>query len=234
VYQLDVDLVSMTQSADHAIHVTVADPTTGDSFRVTFPGEGCIDGVGPDDHGQMFNARTGFRIACGNPPTSGTANLRGRATITGPGFWGSNAFPGAAPNGAEIAPVLGFTFTDADSCDPAHFTPTPEPTIPANWTYTVGVDVDRVLGVPPGSPAMAEVITYPPVPGITCTAVYASPPDEHGVVALVPALEPQVTGADGRASWHWTIPADSPLGIGSVNTLCDGVGKNVIVHVSAP
>lgn len=232
VYQLDVNLVSMTQTSDHAIHVTVADRTTGASFRVDFPGEGCIDSVGPDDHGQMFNARTEFRKACGNPPTSGDKALRGRATITGPGFWGSNAFLGAAPNGIEIGPVLGFEFTDTASCDPAHFTPTPEPTIPADWTYTVGVDVPRTQGVPPGAPAMALVNTYPAVPGITCTAVYASPPDEHGVIALL-QLDPQVTGADGTATWHWTIPADSPLGLGSFNTHCGGKAANVIVNVTA-
>jgi hypothetical protein len=235
VYTVDVKLVSMTQSADHAIHVVVADGETGESFLVSFPGESCIASVGPDDHGQMFNSRTKLRQACGNPPTSGTTNLRGSATITGPGFWGSLTSIGSAVNGVEIGPVLGFDFTDDASCDPTHFVPTPTPTVPANWTYTVGVDVSRLFGVPPGTMAMALVQTYPPVPGLTCSVVYASPPDQNNYIAVDPdpALAPQVTGPDGTATWHWQIPPDSPLGLGRFDTLCGNQGKNVIVYITA-
>ena len=142
----------------------------------------------------MFNARTAFRLACGDPPASGKRDLTGTATLTGAGFWGSPAHEDAAQNGIELGPLLDFEFTGG-GCDPNHVTPTPVPTQPSLLAITVGVDVLPYAGAHPGDLVTGVVHTQPAgIEGLECTVLYASPPvlgSSAGTVLIDPALDPQ-------------------------------------------
>jgi hypothetical protein len=58
----------------------------------------------------MRRARRHLRAACGIPHSSSFTHLRGKATITGVGFFDlRHGQAGQAPNGIELHPVLKFT-----------------------------------------------------------------------------------------------------------------------------
>ncbi len=58
----------------------------------------------------MRRARAAFIRACGYPSSSSFTRLRGKATITGVGFFDFDyGQTGIAPNAIELHPVIGFT-----------------------------------------------------------------------------------------------------------------------------
>src|SRR5690348_9572718 len=146
-FQVVLDRVSLLPNG--TMLLIVEDPDTpGAEMRVDLPAPSCFAKASVADQGMLNSARTNLRLACGDPPASGSRDLAGTATITGPGYWGSTALADSTPNGVEIGPLLGFTFT-AESCDPNH-QPTPTPT--PNQTLdsiTVGVDL---IAIYPGHP----------------------------------------------------------------------------------
>jgi hypothetical protein len=77
---------------------------------VEFPAMYCTLTARPVLRRRMQAARSAFIRACGVPTHSGSAVLRGTATITGVGFFdfwhGQN---GVAPNAIELHPVLRFS-----------------------------------------------------------------------------------------------------------------------------
>jgi hypothetical protein len=236
LYRLDVTLVSMSYGANHAIMLVLAGAEGGLSLRATLPDQPCTTGAPDADRGAIFGARTALRLACGEAPASGTRDLRGTATITGAGFWGTSAALGAASNGAELGPILSFTFTDPASCDPTHATPTPTPTQPPLTSIIVSTNVPQVApGSVPGTLVTANVQTHPALAGVQCVVQYVSPPPQGSLVGAVlsdPALSPKTTGADGTATWQWHIPLDSPPGDGRFETHCGGKIAAIKVNVS--
>ncbi len=230
VYTVDVVLVSMSEAPNYTIHLVVADPNSGDTFATELPDKNCTTKASPEDRGHTLNAHTALRLACGNP-SSTTRLLRGTATITGVGYWGAFAAEGAAPNGIELGPLLAFEYTDSASCDPAHYTPTPEPTAAALKAISISVNPGYAAPFPvhPGESITGTVITNPhapgdeaanpPVPDLECNVQYVGP-GTVGDVLNDPALAPKTTGADGTATWTWTIPTDSPTGTGHFEAHC--------------
>jgi hypothetical protein len=70
---------------------------------VEFPDPSCTNGATPKARRLMRRARAAFLKACG-----GEGLLAGTATITGVGFFDIPHALGAAANGIELHPVLGF------------------------------------------------------------------------------------------------------------------------------
>jgi hypothetical protein len=65
---------------------------------------------------QMIKARSAFARACGSPSASSFSSRRGRATITGVGFFDvPHGQTGVAPNAIELHPVLAFTRASCES-----------------------------------------------------------------------------------------------------------------------
>ncbi len=217
-YTVDANLVSMNSGPGGSWEI-VLDNGNGVTMRASFAGQGCIGSLSNADQGALNGARTAFRTQCGEPPASGSKAIRGSVRITGPGFWGSKAADNAAINGIEIGPIFAFSFTDGGSCDPRFVTPTPVPTTLPLANVIVGVDHDQGTGYHRGDTVVATVLTYPAIAGVSCEPQYVSPPPGGlvGSVVADPGLVTKVTGADGRASWSFTVPADSPAGTSPTN-----------------
>lgn len=213
-YNVTANLVSMNTGPGGSWEI-VLDNGGGVTMRASFPAQGCIGSLSNADQGALNGARTAFRTQCGEPPASGSKAITGHVRITGPGFWGSKAVDNAANNGIEIGPIFAFSFTDAGSCDPNKVTPTPVPTTVPLANVIVGVDHDQGTGYHPGDTIVATVLTYPVVAGVSCEPQYVSPPPPGSLVGSVvsdPGLVTKLTGADGKASWSFKVPADSPAG----------------------
>jgi hypothetical protein len=105
VYQMRARLVASRAEADQDIHLIVAGVKhPAATMIVEFPHPACTVGAPAALRQRMSAARTAFLRACGQPP----ATLTGTATITGVGFVDVPHATGAAPNGIELHPVLGF------------------------------------------------------------------------------------------------------------------------------
>ena len=101
---------SASPSGDGDIRLVIADPTTGETMVVAFPDPNCAPASHSPKRSQMSMARVFFIARCQFPPLGRYASLRGTATITGVGFWAAKGNGhGAAPNGIELHPALGFT-----------------------------------------------------------------------------------------------------------------------------
>jgi len=94
------------------IELVVADPRTRQSIIVAFPAATCGHSRAPARRQSISSALASFVSACGEPPTTHFARLRGVATIVGVGFFSSKSTRrDAARNGLELSPVLGFRST---------------------------------------------------------------------------------------------------------------------------
>jgi hypothetical protein len=213
-YTVSANLVSLGIGANGAWDI-VLDSGGGMTMHVSFPAQSCLTGLPAADQGAINGARTTFRTACGEPPASGSRALRGGATITGPGYWGSKALENASTSGAEIGPIFAFSFTDSGSCDPrTQPTPTPVPTPLALQFIRVGSDHDGITGYHPGDVVTATAYLTPAVAGVSCQAQYTNPGSggQIGTVISDPGLITKMSGADGTVNWQFRIPADSPPG----------------------
>ena len=97
-------------TGDGDIRLVIADPTTGESMVAAFPDPTCAPASHSPKRSQMSLARVSFIARCQFPPLGRYATLHGAATVTGVGFYAAKGNGrGAAPNGIELHPVLGFT-----------------------------------------------------------------------------------------------------------------------------
>jgi hypothetical protein len=100
---------SDSSSGDGDIRLVIADPTTGETMVAAFPDPNCAPASHSPKRSQITIARVSFIARCQFPPLGRYANLHGMATITGAGFWAvKGSGRGAAANGIELHPVLGF------------------------------------------------------------------------------------------------------------------------------
>ena len=108
-YRIRARLVDAKLEADEDFHLVVADARhRSRTMIVEFPSWSCTR------HSlkrkQMRRARAAFVRACGHPRSSSFTHLRGKATITGVGFFDfDHGQTGVAPNAIELHPVLSFT-----------------------------------------------------------------------------------------------------------------------------
>jgi hypothetical protein len=94
---------------DGDIRLVIADPATGETMVAAFPDPNCAPASHSPKRPQMTLARVTFIARCQFPPLGRYASLRGTATVTGAGFWAAKGSGrGAAQNGIELHPVLGF------------------------------------------------------------------------------------------------------------------------------
>jgi hypothetical protein len=106
VYRVRVALVKMTLEDDGDIHLIVADPRhTRATMIVELPDTRCPPTSASAKVVSMRNARAALTRACGRA-VAAKRFLKGRATITGVGFF--DPLPHRAPNGIELHPVLSF------------------------------------------------------------------------------------------------------------------------------
>jgi len=94
---------------DEDFHLVVADPHhRSRTMIVEFPSANCTRHS--IKRKQMRRARAAFVRACGYPSSSYFTRLRGKATISGVGFFDFyHGQTGVAPNAIELHPVLNFT-----------------------------------------------------------------------------------------------------------------------------
>jgi hypothetical protein len=93
--------------ADRDIHLIVAGPNHPKrQMIVEFPSVKCKGAAGSKHRDQMLHARQALLARCPPIGQASFTHLRGRATITGVGFFDSPSF---TPNGIELHPALGFT-----------------------------------------------------------------------------------------------------------------------------
>lgn len=232
IYSLQVSLLNMTTGPNGEVRLAVQFGP-GNSMLVVFPAKGCLQGATPEDQGAANGARLALARACGEAPTSGTKELRGTATLSGPGYWGDAHTAWAAANGVQLAPVLSFEYTDSRSCDPAKAGPEPTPTPRPQVTgILVGTDVLPEPGVPPGTEVHATAYIQPPISGVSCTPMFVTQSTVHDL----PALGPKESGEDGLIHWAFTIPPDAPPdNWGRFTLWCDGgFNPTARVNVSQP
>lgn len=74
-----------------------------------------------------------------------------------------------------------------------------------------------VQGAAPGGQA---TVTVQALPGVSCSIMVLTPRGDESTAA---GLNNQATDRLGRASWRWTIPASTPVGVGKVRVSCDGM-----------
>jgi hypothetical protein len=111
VYRVRADLVAAKLEEDEDIHLVIADPEQGAQMIVEFPDPGCTRGATPAARSRMRRARASFIRECGPPPSSRFVRVRGRATISGVGFFDFlHGQRGVAPNGIELHPVTRFAY----------------------------------------------------------------------------------------------------------------------------
>jgi hypothetical protein len=107
-FKVKARLVEFKFEDDSDIHLVIAQPhDASETMIVEFPDPGCTrDSI---ERGAMRRARRNLLDACGQPPSASSsfADLRGRATVTGVGFFDLlHGQTGVAPNGIELHPVL--------------------------------------------------------------------------------------------------------------------------------
>jgi hypothetical protein len=97
---------------DHDIHLVIAQPAhRSDTRIVEFPDTHCKGASSSPKKAAMHQARNQILAACGSIPDY-YVDLKGKATITGVGFWDEiHGQSGVAPNGIELHPALRFRGT---------------------------------------------------------------------------------------------------------------------------
>jgi acid phosphatase type 7 len=99
------------QSRTQEIELVVADPRTGQRVVVGFGDPACPLGGRSRRRAAVTGARERLLAACGAPPDTHYARLRGSAEIDGVGFFGPPAGPFATRNGLQLRPALRFLST---------------------------------------------------------------------------------------------------------------------------
>jgi hypothetical protein len=109
-YQVRVQLVEFKLEEDRDIHLVIAQPGhRGQTMIVEFPDPRCNGARRSIKKNAITRARDHLLAACGEPPSSDFAELRGTATIRGVGFFDiAHGQTGVAPNAIELHPVIGF------------------------------------------------------------------------------------------------------------------------------
>jgi hypothetical protein len=110
-FRVRARLIEFARFEDHDIHMVISEPGhRSRTMIVEFPNVRCNGARRSIKRRAMRRARRHLRAACGLPPSTGFAHLRGKATITGVGFFDLiHGQTGQAPNGIELHPVLKFT-----------------------------------------------------------------------------------------------------------------------------
>jgi hypothetical protein len=94
-------------------HLVIADINhPAKTMIVEFPDPGCTKGATTTRRNQMKAARLAFATDCHGAPHHDFANLSGRATITGVGFYDEPHAKGRSLHGVELHPVLSFSSTN--------------------------------------------------------------------------------------------------------------------------
>jgi hypothetical protein len=109
-FRVRARLIKFARAHDHDIHMVISEPRhRSRTMIVDFPNVRCNGARRSIKKRAMRRARRHLTAACGDPSTSFT-HLRGKATITGVGFFDlRHGQTGQAPNGIELHPVLKFT-----------------------------------------------------------------------------------------------------------------------------
>jgi hypothetical protein len=116
-YRVNAFLMSMIREDDSDIHLVIADPRVGGSMIVEFPAGTCTAGASSQARALMKEARDAITAACGGEPGGSVVTLRGRAVITGVGFFDRvHGQGGVAPNGIELHPVTNFQVVPGLDC----------------------------------------------------------------------------------------------------------------------
>jgi len=114
VYRISARLVAVRLGSGQArtgeIELVVADRRTGRRLVVGFADPACSM---RRRQAEAASARESLLAACGVPPDTHYANVRGSAEIAGVGFFGSLRGPFATRNGLQLRPALEF---GADAC----------------------------------------------------------------------------------------------------------------------
>jgi hypothetical protein len=110
-FRVRARLLKFARFGDHDIHMVITEPGhRSRTMIVEFPNVRCNGARHSIKKRAMRRARRRLRAACGIPHSSNFTHLRGKATITGVGFFDLiHGQTGQAPNGIELHPVLKFT-----------------------------------------------------------------------------------------------------------------------------
>ena len=112
IYRIRVKLVAMRLGAGRSstgeIELVVSDPRTGQRMVVGFADPACASRNAAGATTAARSARERLLAACGEPPDTHYARLRGSAQVAGVGFFGSPAGPFATRNGLQLRPALEF------------------------------------------------------------------------------------------------------------------------------
>jgi len=110
-FRVRARLLKFARSDDHDIHMVISHPRhRSRTMIVEFPNVRCNGARHSIKKRAMRRARRDLRAGCGIPPSTSFTHLRGKATITGVGFFDLiHGQTGQAPNGIELHPVLKFT-----------------------------------------------------------------------------------------------------------------------------
>jgi hypothetical protein len=110
-FRVRARLIKFARAHDHDIHMVISQPRhRSRTMIVEFPNVRCNGARRSIKKQAMRRARRHLRAACGIPPSTSFTRLRGKATITGVGFFDLiHGQTGQAPNGIELHPVLKFT-----------------------------------------------------------------------------------------------------------------------------
>jgi hypothetical protein len=110
-FRVRARLLKFARFDDHDIHLVISAPGHRlVTMIVEFPNVRCNGARHSIKKRAMRRARRHLRAACGIPRSSSFTHLRGKATITGVGFFDLiHGQTGQAPNGIELHPVLRFT-----------------------------------------------------------------------------------------------------------------------------
>lgn len=111
-YRLRARLVEFVSEDDRDVHLVIASlKRRSRTMIVEFPDVRCNGARHSIKKAALRRARDGLIASCGTP-SSMFSQLRGRATVTGVGFFDLlHGQTGVAPNGIELHPVLGFRHT---------------------------------------------------------------------------------------------------------------------------
>ena len=212
VYQVEANLVSLSSEGDGSYTLLLGDDS-GAKLRAIFPAPSCF-AAGSDAAHAASAARATLRQACGDVVAGGEKQLRGKATLIGAGYWDA---PYASGNGAELAPVLSFSYGGTGSCDATpdpNASPTPTPGI--QHVY-VGTDVTAVNA---GAVVTVTASIVPARAGASCYTSIAPDPNV-----------PKLTAANGTATWTFTLPATTRTGDFPITAYCDGHAATVVLRV---
>jgi hypothetical protein len=107
IFRVPARLVAARTDQSGTVQVVVADPVTADTMIVKLPSSHCTTGASAAARSQMAQARATFLSLCGQPEQA-FVQLRGRAIITGVGFFEPSERPSEQPPllaRFELAPV---------------------------------------------------------------------------------------------------------------------------------